>query len=417
LAPSAEGIGGNNVIVHNSLTKRAILLLFTLTLFVVIAACGASEQVIKEVEVIKEVPVEKIVIQEVIKEVPVERIVVEKVVSEVEVIKEVPVEKIVEKEVVVIKEITKEVVVQPTPGPKRTLVFAGLDWDSAQVQNGVARYIVEKGYGHETEQIEGSTVPLFQGLIKHDVDITMEIWLPNQIKIWNEATKNGQVIGVGKSLEDNWQSTFVVPTYLVEENPGLKSVSDIPAHKELWAEPDSGGKAVLIGCIAGWSCRRVNEEQLVSYGLEDSVELRDPGSQAGLFASLEGAYKKKEPWLGYLWGPTKIANELDLTLLEEPAADGCSDPGEGCGFPPAEVLIAVNNELIEDAPDVIAFLRKWDWNGVNQLFAEAYYNENKDESDEPYRATAVYFLKNSDDWTGWVPSDVEKKIKDALAAE
>ena len=83
----------------------------------------------------------------------------------------------------VTKVVTKEIVVQPTPGPKRTLVFAGLDWTSARVQNGVARYIVEKGYGHETEQIEGSTVPLFQGLIKHDIDITMEIWLPNQNKI------------------------------------------------------------------------------------------------------------------------------------------------------------------------------------------------------------------------------------------
>lgn len=373
--------------IYNFLTKRTILLLFALTLFAVVIACGGSEQVVKEVEVIKEVPVEKIVVQEVIKEVT----------------------KVVTKEV--------EVVVAPTPGPKRTLVFGGLDWTSAQVQNGVARYVIEEGYGHDTEQIEGSTVPLFQGLIKHDIDITMEIWLPNQNKIWNEATKLGQVVGVGKSLEDNWQSTFVVPTYLVEENPGLKSVSDIPAHQELWAEPDSGGKAVLIGCIAGWSCRRVNEEQIVSYGLEDTVELRDPGSSAGLFASLDGAYKKKEPWLGYLWGPTKISNELDLTLLEEPAADGCADPGEGCAFPPAEVLIAVNNELIDDAPDVIAFLREWDWNGVNQLFAEAYYNDKKDDFDDPYRATAIYFLKNSDVWTEWVPDDVEKKVKDALASE
>ena len=403
--------------IHHFLTKKAILLIFALTLFAVVAACGGSDQVVRQIEVIKEVPVEKIVIKEVIKEVPVEKIVVEKVVTEVEVIKEVPVEKIVEKEV--IKEVTKvitkevEVVVQPTPGPKRTLIFAGLDWTSAQVQNGVARYIVEKGYGHETEQIEGSTVPLFQGLIKHDIDITMEIWLPNQNKIWNEATKLGQVIGVGKSLEDNWQSTFVVPTYMIEENPGLKSVTDIAAHKDLWKEPDSGGKAVLIGCIAGWSCRKVNQEQIVSYGLEDVVELRDPGSSAGLFASLEGAYKKKEPWLGYLWGPTKISNEL----LEEPAAERCANPGEGCAFPPAEVLIAVNNELIEDAPGVIAFLRAWDWNGVNQLFAEAYYNDKKDDFDDPYRATAIYFLKNSDVWTEWVPDDVEKKLKDALASE
>ena len=66
---------------------------------------------------------------------------------------------------------------------------------------------------------------------------------------------------------------------------------------------------------------------------------------------------------------------------------------------------------------MIAFLRAWDWNGVNQLFAEAYYNDKKDDFDDPYRATAIYFLKNSDVWTEWVPDDVEKKLKDALASE
>ena len=363
----------------NLTIKRGLALIVAVAMMAVFAACGSAEEVVREV------------------------------------IKEVPVEKIVEKEV--IKEVVKEVVLAPTPGPKPTLVFAGLDWTSAMVQNGVARYIVENGYGFPTDQIEGSTVPLFQGLIKHDIDITMEIWLPNQIEIWNKATKLGEVVGVGKSLEDNWQSTFVVPTYMVEENPGLKSVSDIPEFKELWVEADSGGKAVLIGCISGWSCLRVNEEQLIAYGLEDVVELRDPGTQAGLFASLEGAYKKGDPWLGYLWGPTKIANELDLTLLEEPDASLCSDPGEGCAFPPAEVLIAVNTDLIEEAPEVIRFLRNWDWNGVNQLFAESWYNENKDAVDEPYEATGIYFLKNSEVWTEWVPDDVEANIRAALAKE
>ncbi|CAJ1355326.1 unnamed protein product [Effrenium voratum] len=65
-----------------------------------------------EKEVIKEVPVEKIVEKEVIKEVPVEKIVEKIVEVEKEVIKEVPVEKIVEKIVEVEKEVIKEVPVE-----------------------------------------------------------------------------------------------------------------------------------------------------------------------------------------------------------------------------------------------------------------------------------------------------------------
>jgi len=80
------------VLIHKFLTKKTVLMIFALTLFAVVAACGGSDQVVRQIEVIKEVPVEKIVIKEVIKEVPVEKIVVERFVSEVEVIKEVPVE-------------------------------------------------------------------------------------------------------------------------------------------------------------------------------------------------------------------------------------------------------------------------------------------------------------------------------------
>lgn len=40
-----------------------------------------------------------------------------------------------------------------------TIVFSDLNWSSAQVQNRVAQYIVEKGYGYSTDVVFGSTLP------------------------------------------------------------------------------------------------------------------------------------------------------------------------------------------------------------------------------------------------------------------
>ena len=265
---------------------------------------------------------------------------------------------------------------------KETIMFSGLNWDSALVQNAVARYIIENGYGYPTDHIEGATIPLFQGLIKGDIDVTMEIWLPNQQEVWDEAIKAGQVISVGKSLEDNWQSTWIIPGYTAEANPGLKSVSDIPDYVELFAQADSGGKAVLIGCIAQWACRGVNEAQIVSYGLEDIVELRDPGDFGGLNAAIQGAYKKQQDILFYYWGPTKLMLDLGypekIIDLDQPAPSECAnnDPVHGCAFPPAEVMIAMNTALVKDAPYLIEFFNNWDWSAGNQLVAEAWYAAN-----------------------------------------
>ena len=403
-----------------TLTASIVLLVAAFVMFSI--ACGET---VREVEVVK--VVEKEVPVEVIKEVAVEKIVKEQVVKEVEV--EVEVEKEVIKEVTKIVEV--EVEVEVPEGPKREIVFGGLNWDSALVQNGIARYIVEHGYGHKTSQVEGATVPLFQGLRKGDIDITMEIWLPNQNVVWNEAVKAGEVIPVGKSLEDNWQSTFLIPAYVQAANPDLDSVEDLKEekYKALFAEPDSSGKAVLWGCIAGWACRGVQEGteagpgQISAYGLSDHVELRDPGTSGALAAAIEGAVKKEDPILFYYWGPTKLMLDLnypvDIVDLAQPDPSTCAnnDPVNGCAFPPAEIMIAMNTELVHEAPYLIQFFNKWDWSAGNQLGADAWYGENSgnyDTSEEAFEATAVWYLSNNDAWQSWVPEDVLAKVLAAL---
>ena len=61
-----------------------------------------------------------------------------------------------------------------TGASKKTLVMADLNWDSAQVHNRIAGFIIEKGYGYKLEFIPGGTIPLWAGLTRGDVDINME---------------------------------------------------------------------------------------------------------------------------------------------------------------------------------------------------------------------------------------------------
>ncbi len=291
------------------------------------------------------------------------------------------------------------------------IIFSDLGWDSAQLQNRIAMFVVENGYGYPVDAIPGETVALFNGLINDDTQVTMEVWLPNQQVAWDKAIKDGAVIPVGKSLDDNWQSAFVVPTYLVEQNPGLKSVEDLREFKDLFVTPESRGKARLVSCVVGWECEQVNADKVKAYGLDDVIELVPPGSATALFADLSGAYEKKEPWLGYMWGPTKLAAELDLTILDEPDCPVGAGPGTGCAFPTARVLIAVNPSLITRAPEVVEFLRKWDFAADSQVAAEGWMADNDATVDE----AAIWFLQNDKVWTQWVPSDVMENVNTALS--
>ena len=295
---------------------------------------------------------------------------------------------------------------------KEPIVFADLNWDSVEIQTRIAGFIIEHGYGYPVKKTVTDTAGQFPAFESDAIDISMEVWKRHTRGRYESAIAAGHVSDVGSSLDDSWQA-FVVPQYIKDQYPGLVSVEDIPDYKELFVTPDSNGKARFVTCIYGWGCRDVNAQKIATYGLDDHVELYDPGSREGLFADLEAAYARNEPWLGYMWGPTKPALELELYRLEEPEySDACWEADRRCAYPIAEVRILVVDSLENRAPEVVEFLRKWDFKAEAQVSTEIWLNENKKEPEE----AAIWYLRNFRDvWTSFVPDDVVAKVDEALS--
>ena len=401
------------------LTKnRFISLAMVLAIMAMIAAVACGSEQVEVTRVVTE-EVEVPVTQVVTEEVEVTKVVTETVVEE----REVEVTKVVVETETVVEteevEVTKivEVMVEAPEGPKETIVFSDLNWTSAEIQNRIAQYIVEHGYGFPTDVVPGATLPLFQGLRKGDTHVTMEIWLPNQSIGWTEAVELGEVVSVGKSLVGDWQSTFVIPAYIAEQYPDLKTPQDLmkPEFQELFSTDDSRGKARLVACVPGWSCELVNDEQIETYGLTDSLYVIKPGSQDAMFAELFGAYEKQEPWLGYMWGTGDPALKLDLVLLEEePYTKECWDSGKACHFDESLVLIAVNPSLLPRAPEVIGFLQNWEFSIPVYKPVFQWIDSNP----EATRAeAAIWWLENNQDlWSAWVTEEAASSVMAALDA-
>ena len=401
------------------LTKnRFISLAMVLAIMAMIAAVACGSEQVEVTRVVTE-EVEVPVTQVVTEEVEVTKVVTETVVEE----REVEVTKVVVETETVVEteevEVTKivEVMVEAPEGPKETIVFSDLNWTSAEIQNRIAQYIVEHGYGFPTDVVPGATLPLFQGLRKGDTHVTMEIWLPNQSIGWTEAVELGEVVSVGKSLVGDWQSTFVIPAYIAEQYPDLKTPQDLmkPEFQELFSTDDSRGKARLVACVPGWSCELVNDEQIETYGLNDSLYVIKPGSQDAMFAELFGAYEKQEPWLGYMWGTGDPALKLDLVLLEEePYTKECWDSGKACHFDESLVLIAVNPSLLPRAPEVIGFLQNWEFSIPVYKPVFQWIDSNP----EATRAeAAIWWLENNQDlWSAWVTEEAASSVMAALDA-
>ena len=300
---------------------------------------------------------------------------------------------------------------------KPALVFSDLTWPSAQIQNRIAQYLVEEGYGYPTGLVFGDTLPLFERLRSGDSQITMEIWLPNQDDAWNEALAAGEVVSIGESLGKDWQSAFVIPAYLQEQYPDLDSIEDLreDRFKELFATAETGGKARLVSCVVGWSCEEVNTAQIAGYELGDHVHVVNPGDGAALNADLYGAYERQEPWLGYQWGTNDPALVLDLVRLEEPPySDECWFTDRACAYEDATILIAVHPDLLRDAPEVFDLLRAWDFNIDVYKGVARWLNDNDGASPED---AALWWLGgNEDAWSGWVTADAAAAVRESLDA-
>lgn len=321
---------------------------------------------------------------------------------------------------------------------KEVIRFHDGQWESSWQHINIAMYITDHGYGYPVEDIQGTTGTMLVSLPEGDIDVNMEIWRGNLVEWYAENTANGKIVDLagtvdnvangskGQILETSAQG-FYVPTYVVEENPGLVSVTDLPDYKALFADPEEPDKGVLTNCILGWACQKIVRAKWEAYGLYDTYNILEPGSAGAIDANITGAYLAGEPFLTYYWEPTKIVAELDLTMLEEPVwTSECQaaidlataeEPYEstiGCAFPAIDVHTGVNGDLVERAPEVVEFLGNMFIGALKLGDLAAWTNDNN----KTYEEMAIYYLRNNEaEWTTWVPMDVAERVKESLAME
>ena len=300
--------------------------------------------------------------------------------------------------------------------PEPTITFGDLNWESAMLQTRIAQYIVEKGYGYPSAVRFGAPVPLFQALRAGNIDVLMEVWLPNQEEAWEAALAEGAVSSPGTSLGTDWDSAFVIPRYLQEQYPELDSIEDLKEdqYSSLFATDETDGKARLMSCVIGWVCEEVNAKQIEAYGLSDHVHIVTPGDQQELNTDLIEAYENREPWLGYQWGTSDTALLLDLVRLEEPAySDECWATTMACAYEDSTILVAVNAELLDSAPDFVDVLTEWDFN-VDGVYKPVFRWQANNPDANTEDAAMWWLRENGEIWSEWVTEDAGAAIGDAL---
>ncbi len=304
------------------------------------------------------------------------------------------------------------------------VVFVDFSWDSVQVHNRIAGFILEHGFGYAPEYVFAESMPGLMAIERGDAHLSMEGWVDNVVEWWEKAQARKAVADLGSTFPDAPQGWYV-PTYMIKGDaargiapvaPDLKSVADLPKYWELFKDPENPKKGRFYNGPTGWMVHTINNVKLRTYGLEETFDSFAPGSETALSTAIKTAYDRGRPILAYYWEPTWVLGKYDMTLLEEPPYDE-SRWGEGkdygCAFPQAKVLILMNAKFAEANPEVRRFLEAYETTleQNNKVLAFMF------ESGATVERVAEWFLKEYEAaWTAWLAPEVAGKVRAALEA-
>ncbi|MGO1766109.1 glycine/betaine ABC transporter substrate-binding protein [Advenella sp. S44] len=301
---------------------------------------------------------------------------------------------------------------------QETVRFGGMNWESNLILADVERYILEKGYGCQTEVVPTETLTALAALERGDLQVNTEIWLNSISDAWARAEKSGKVKRVGELYIG--REAWYIPKYTAEKFPDLKSAADLIKHKDAFADPETPDKGRIYGCPAGWNCQLVATNLAKGLKLDEQFEVYAPGTGAAQKATLMSSYKRKKDIVFYYWEPTPLVSMLDLVKLEMPAYDeekqqcltreDCADP-QATAYPDNPVFTALNAKFMQDAPQLTAFFSKVSFpvDVVNKTLA------HMEESGDDTSDVALWFLNNQQAvWSKWVPAEVAERVKASL---
>ena len=91
-----------------------------------------------------------------------------------------------------------------------TIIFGDISWDSIQVHNRIAAFIIENGYeGYKVDFMPGDTLPIVNGILQGDIDVNMESWHGNFLEVYEKGITSGILIDLGENMPDAPQGWYI----------------------------------------------------------------------------------------------------------------------------------------------------------------------------------------------------------------
>lgn len=284
-------------------------------------------------------------------------------------------------------------------------------WTGSAVNANVAKVILERELGLKVQLVEIDEYAQFPALASGDLDASLEVWPSGHaadIARYIEGRRGGPLrdggVVDGGELGVVGDIGWWIPTYMLDQHPELASWRGIKGNEQLFKTAKSGSRGQLLDSDPTYVS--YDKEIVKSLGLDLTVV--ESGSERATLASLDAAYRRRDPLLFYFWTPHWAQEKYDLTEVELPPFDqACADSakkhkgaGYDCDYARDVLFKAFSIGLEDKSPEAFRFLSNFRYTNEDQQQI-AFQIDSKGLS--PPEAARRWVDQHRDTWRAWLP--------------
>ncbi|MBD8493747.1 glycine betaine ABC transporter substrate-binding protein [Pseudomonas syringae] len=216
-------------------------------------------------------------------------------------------------------------------------------WSDSVATTFVAAEVLKQKMGYDVKLQSVAAGIMWQAVANDKLDLILSAWLPGTHGEYMAKYKD-QVVDYGANFKDA-KIGLIVPEYVK-----AISIADL--------KTDESFKNKITGIDAGAGVMLKTDQAIKDYGL-DGYKLQ-ASSGAGMIAELARAEKRNESIAVTGWVPHWMFAKWKLRFLEDPKGV----------YGAAETVNSVGSlNLEKKAPDVVAFLKKFQWESKDEIGA------------------------------------------------
>jgi glycine betaine/proline transport system substrate-binding protein len=247
-------------------------------------------------------------------------------------------------------------------------------WSDSVATTNVAAEVIKQKLGYDVKLQAVAAGIMWQGVATGKLDMMLSAWLPVTHGEYLAKNKDN-VVNYGSNFKDA-KIGLIVPEYVK-----AKSIEDL--------KTDDSFKKKITGIDAGSGVMIKTDQAIKDYGL-DGYKLQ-ASSGAGMIAELTRAYSKEQSIAVTGWVPHWMFAKWKLRFLEDPkGVYGAAETVDSVG----------SKELATKAPEVVEFLKKFQWASKDEIGEVMLAIQDGAKPDEAAKAWVAKHPDRVKEWTG-----------------